>query len=262
MTRRSRRAYRAGVQGTLAIFSHFIYTTNTNPPSPQPQLVPLHRKRADALPLASHSTPNTSPTHQHVPHNPNTRMCPCGHVLVFPLPSLVSNTRTRPCGRVLVFGSYFLPPGHEERDPSVAFFVSGMVLHTPDMKTRPQCRVFVSGITLRPSHHPLPPRHEERNHMVAFFVSGMLLTPHGSPLVPHPPNMQNTPTRACFLCSAPPLSSLTHRTCKTRPGGACFVCSARLASPLVPHAPPLSSRTPLLSLTRRTSNTGPWGACI
>jgi len=211
MTRRSRRAYRAGVQGTLAIFSHFIYTTNTNPPSPQPQLVPLHRKRTDALPLASHSSPNTSPTHQHVPHNPNT------------LPSLVSNTRTCPQGRVLVFGRYFLPPGHEEHDPSVTFFVSGMVLHTPDMKTRPQCRIFVSGITLRPSHHPLPPRHEERDHMVAFFVSGMLLTPHEkhapkgmffvfdvSPLVPHPPNMQNTPTRACFSCSAPPLSSLTH----------------------------------------------------
>ena len=99
-------------------------------------------------------------------------------------------------------------------------------------------------LQLHPIHHSLPPRHKERDHVVAFFVSGMLLTPHGSPLVPHPPNMQNTPTRACFLCSAPPLSSLTHRTCKTRPGGACFVCSARLASPLVPHAPPLSSRTP------------------
>jgi len=31
--------------------------------------------------------------------------------------------------------------------------------------------------------------------------------------------MQNTPPRACFLCSAPPLLSLTHQTCKTRLGG-------------------------------------------
>ena len=104
-TRRSRRAYRAGVQGTLAIYFHFIYISNPLPPSPQPQPVPLHGKRADALPLASHSSPYPSPTHQHVPHNPNTRTCPQGHVLVFlfPLPSLVSNTRTRPQGRVLVF---------------------------------------------------------------------------------------------------------------------------------------------------------------
>jgi len=137
-------------------------------------------------------------------------MCPCGHVLVFPLPSLVSNTRTRPCGRVLVFGCYFLPPGHEERDTGVAFFVSGMVLYTPDMKTRPQCRVFVSGITLHPSH-PLHPRHKECDHVVAFFMSGMLLTPH-----------EKHALGACFSCLTGPLSSLTRQTCKTHPQGHVF----------------------------------------
>jgi len=113
LTRGSRRAYRAGIQGTLAIYSHFIYITNTLPPSPQPQPVPLQGKPTDALPLGSHSSPNPSPTHQPVPHNPNTRTCPQGHLLVFPLPSLVSNTRTRPQGCVLVFGHYFLPPRHK-----------------------------------------------------------------------------------------------------------------------------------------------------
>src|SRR6266511_1921599 len=63
-----------------------------------------------------------------VPHPPNTRTCPCGHVLVFPLPlprfehqkvpmwalsgarapplslSLILNTRTSPHGLVLMFG--------------------------------------------------------------------------------------------------------------------------------------------------------------
>src|SRR6266508_3927783 len=69
-----------------------------------------------------------SPTRRTHPHIPNTSTCPCGHVLVFPLPlphfehqkvpmwarsgarapplslSLVSNTRTTPHGVVLMFG--------------------------------------------------------------------------------------------------------------------------------------------------------------
>jgi len=112
----------------------------------------------------SHHLPNPSPTRQHVPHIPNTRTCPCGHVLVFPLPlphleyqnastrtrsgvrallSTALTRRTRPCGRVLRVRDVFL---------------------IPDMKTRPQCRVFVSGMTLPPSHYLLPPRHPKHEN--------------------------------------------------------------------------------------------------
>ena len=195
-TRRSRRVYRAGIQGTLTIYFHFIYISNPLPPSPQPQPVPLHGKRPDALPLASHSSPYPSPTHQHVPHNPNTRMCPCGHILVFPLPSLVSfyhpDMKTRYWGRVFMSGvslqpsHHPLPPRHEERDHRVVFFVSGM-FPTPSLhplpprheERDPTVMFFVSRVSLRLPlyHHPLPPRHKERDHRVAFFVSGMLPTP-------------------------------------------------------------------------------------
>jgi len=113
---------------------------------------------------------------------------------------LVSSTRTRPCGRVLVLGHYFLPPGHEERDPRVAFFVSGMVFHTPDTKTRPQCRVFVSGISLHPCPHPLHSRYEERDPRVAFFVSGMLPTPSLQLLRPR---REERDRRVAFFVSAP-----------------------------------------------------------
>jgi len=66
------------------------------------------------------------------------------------------------------------------------------------MKTRPQCRIFVSGVSLHPSYYPLPPfplpRHEECDHMVAFFVSGISLHPS------HHPETKNATMRSCSLC--------------------------------------------------------------
>ena len=128
----------------LQIFIFFLYT-NYNPTCSPPWKT--CRCTTSSLPQL------TQPIH----HNPNTRMCPCGHVLVSPLPSLVLNTRTRPQGHVLVFGHYILPPGHEEHDPSVMFFVSGMVFYTTDMKTRPQVVFLCLGYLCTPPttlHHP------------------------------------------------------------------------------------------------------------
>ena len=131
-SRRSRRAYRAGVQGTLAIHFHFIYITNPLPPSPQPQPVPLHGKRADALPLASHSLPYPSTTHQHIPNNPNT------------LPSLVwcsgipfyhPETKNATPGCILHVRDGFPHPRHENTTPVSRFRVWGIPAPFPPPST-------------------------------------------------------------------------------------------------------------------------------
>ena len=57
-----------------------------------------------------------------------------------------------PCGCVLVFEHPILPPWHEERDPRSRSSCQGWF-------STPQYHVFVSGVSLHPSHHPLPPRH-------------------------------------------------------------------------------------------------------
>jgi len=147
-------------------------------------------------PIRRHQPPLAHPTHpppaKSNPLIPNTRMCPCGYRLVFPSPSLVRASFSTTL-RVRDVANAPAPTD-----------THGHVLHvwdvanTPDMKTRPQCRVFVSGVSLHSSYYPLPPfplpRHEERDHVVAFFMSGISLHPS------HHPEMKNTTSWSRSSC--------------------------------------------------------------
>src|SRR6266540_3462576 len=112
-----------------------------------------------------------SPTRRTRPHIPNTRTCPCGHVLVFPLPlprfehqkvplwalsgarapplslSLISNTRTSPC---VARSDARAPP----------LFLS-LIL---SIRTSPHGLVLMFG-------HPSPSRTPERAHTGSFWCS-------------------------------------------------------------------------------------------
>ena len=79
---------------------------------------------------------------------------------------------------------YPLPSRHEECDHMVAFFMSGMFPTPQTCKRDPSVAFFVSGVSL----HPLPsisptspwPRHENCDQVVTIFVSGVF--PHTEPL--------------------------------------------------------------------------------
>src|SRR6266511_3242386 len=88
------RRHTVGIQGTPAIFIFYLlfHLLQLNPQ--QPQHVPLHGKHADVPLLPPTTNPRCPPPAEHEkhapksarPHIPNTRTCPCGHVLVFPPP--------------------------------------------------------------------------------------------------------------------------------------------------------------------------------
>ena len=92
-------------------------------------------------------------------------MCLCGQVFWCSAPTRPTHSLRHP-----------LPPRHEEHDPRVAFFTSGLSLH--------------------PSLHLLPPRHKERDYVVAFFMSGVF--PH-SPVIPLT-QTQGTQPSGCIPC--------------------------------------------------------------
>jgi len=140
-----RRGHTVGVQGTPAIFLFPFYLTDFDSTPSNSQ--PLNMSRTPTGPAKAS------------PHPPSAAPHPFQHV---PLPV-----------------PHPLPPRHEEHDPRVTFFVSGVSPHPLPPQTRiirPQGRILhVWGVPC-PSPHPLPPRHEERDPRVMFFASGVSLT--------------------------------------------------------------------------------------
>ena len=214
------------------------------------------------LPLASHSTPNTSPTHQHVPHNPNTRTCPC---VPSPLPrlehqnastrtrsgvrALLSTTRTRrtrPQCRVLRVRDGSPHPRHENATPVSRFRVWDNPAPFPPPSTTQ---------TPHGSPRPSPAEHAKHAHKGMFFVFGASL------LVPHPPNMQNTPWGGMFCVFGVssfvlhPLSSLTRLPSRPAPPS----CLSRAEHQIQAHGGPVFDvrRVMALPYPPKTKNTPP-----
>ena len=123
--------------------------------SPIRRMRPIHRHQP---PTAHPTRPPPAKLH---PHIPNTRIRPCGHVLVLPSPSLVPNTRTRP------------------QDLVVAFWCLGIIIYHPDTKnatlwSRSSCQGCCQ--------HP---RHENATPVSRFSCLGC---PSTLPSTPNPPN--------------------------------------------------------------------------
>ncbi len=165
------------------------------------------------------------------PQQPNTRACPCGHVLragLPPRPLLHShppqdtkNTRISRVFRVRRL-SYPSPrPQHENRALVGTIFVLGPFPCSPTHRTCPHGHVLRAGLPPRPLLHSHPAEHEKHATRACFSCSAALLPQPSSPTrkscprghdfraraLSLQPNTQNVPTWARSLCSAASLPS-------------------------------------------------------
>ena len=164
---------------------------------PTCRLCPIHRHQP---PLAHPTCPPPAKSNSLIP---NTSMCPQGHILVFPSPSLVQDIifyhslcqgccqhpryeNATPVSHFRVWGvpaPFLLPSTTLPTAQTRRMWPHGRVLRVWDIPAPfppprdKECDhevvFFVSGVSL----HLLLPRREEHDHRVVFFVSGMLLAP-------------------------------------------------------------------------------------
>jgi len=150
-TRGSRRAYRAGVQGTLAIYSHFIYITNHSHLPPSPNLFPSTENAPTRYPTAPTAHPTRPPQPKHSPlprlehQNASTRTRSGARAL---LPT-TRTRRTRPQGRVLRVRDGFPHPRHENANPVSRFRVWDIPAPFPPPSTTQTRRTRPCGRVLR-----------------------------------------------------------------------------------------------------------------
>src|SRR6266540_305442 len=174
-----------------------------------------------------------SPTRRTRPHIPNTRTCPCGHILVFPLPLPCFEHQKVPMWALSGARAPLLSPPHLEHQNVPAWARSGARAPPLSLSLVSNTRTSPCGLVLVLAHLPLS----------LSFVSNTRTSPHrlilmfGHPSPSRPPERAHTGSFWCSRTSSLSLPRLEHPSPSPPPERAhtgSFWCSC--TSPLsLPH---------------------------